>query len=101
LPDEHYFLNLDELQKHKELLQELEKYEPAMEKLDKSGGYAAFNIQFYSKKQESTTNYHLEQNMEDDTSNNVPTLPRLRSGSSALAKFLSVEDDSYDELTNR
>ncbi|KAF0388607.1 hypothetical protein F8M41_011004 [Gigaspora margarita] len=101
LPDENYFLNLDELQKHKELLQELEKYEPAIEKLDKSGGYAALSIQFDSKKEETTFD-HLEQNIEDDTSNNVLTLPPLRSGSSALAKFLSlIEDDSFDELTNR
>ncbi|CAG8747892.1 24350_t:CDS:2 [Dentiscutata erythropus] len=101
LPDEHYFLNLDELQKHKELLQELEKYEPAIEKLDKSGGYAALNIQFNSKKEETTLD-NFEQNIEDDASNNVPTLPPLRSGSSALAKFLSlIEDDTFDELTNR
>ncbi|CAH1764567.1 7702_t:CDS:2, partial [Entrophospora sp. SA101] len=41
LPDEQYFLRIGELQRHKELLYQLEKYEYAIEKLQNSGGSGA------------------------------------------------------------
>ncbi|CAJ0840941.1 17710_t:CDS:2 [Entrophospora sp. SA101] len=46
LPDELFFLRIDELQRHKELLYQLEKYEPELEKLQNSGGYIAYGDSF-------------------------------------------------------
>ncbi|CAB4428681.1 unnamed protein product [Rhizophagus irregularis] len=98
LPDEHYFLTVDELQKHKNLLQELEKYEHALEKLQNSGGYAACSIQFLSKQEGSLSH----NNLSEEVSDIEHSLPPLKSGTGALAKFLTlVENDSLDDLSNR
>ncbi|CAG8640863.1 13504_t:CDS:2 [Acaulospora colombiana] len=97
LPEDRYFLRIEELQKHKKLLQELEKYECAVEKLQNSGGHASINIQFHTRG-ESPQN-QIER---DDTVNHKLSLPPLKCGAGTLAKFLSlVEGDSLDELTNR
>ncbi|CAI2182665.1 15431_t:CDS:2 [Funneliformis geosporum] len=98
LPDEQYFLTVDELQRHKDLLQELEKYEHAVEKLQKSGGYAACSVQFLSKQGDSSS----RKNLPNEASDTEYSLPPLKSGARTLAKFLSlVEDDSLDDLSNR
>ncbi|CAB4385843.1 unnamed protein product [Rhizophagus irregularis] len=76
LPDEHYFLTVDELQKHKNLLQELEKYEHALEKLQNSGGYAACSIQFLSKQEGSLSH----NNLSEEASDIEHSLPPLKSG---------------------
>ncbi|CAG8480655.1 4214_t:CDS:2 [Funneliformis caledonium] len=97
LPDEQYFLTVDQLQRHKDLLQELEKYEHAVEKLQKSGGYTACSIQFHSKQGSSS-----HKNLSNEASDTEYSLPPLKSGARTLAKFLSlVEDDSLDDLSNR
>ncbi|RIA96495.1 hypothetical protein C1645_754871 [Glomus cerebriforme] len=98
LPDEHYFLTVDELQKHKNLLQELEKCEHAVEKLQNFGGYAACSIQFLSNQEESSPH----DNLSDEVLDIEHSLPPLKSGAGALAKFLSLaENDSLDDLSNR
>ena len=67
-----------------------------MEKLQNSGGYAACSIQFLSKQEESSS--HIS----DEASDIEHSLPPLKSGAGALAKFLSlVENDSLDDLSNR
>ncbi|CAG8471713.1 18840_t:CDS:2 [Acaulospora morrowiae] len=100
LPEERYFLTIEELQKHKELLQELEKCECAVEKLQNSGGLASINILFDTKKVfDSET---LDQIRQDDATSHQFSSPPLKYGAGTLAKFLSlVKDDSLDDLTSR
>ena len=68
-----------------------------MEKLQNSGGYVACSIQFLSKQEESSSH-----NLSDGASDIEHSLPPLKSGAGALAKFLSlVENNSLDDLSNR
>jgi hypothetical protein len=69
-----------------------------LEKLQNSGGYAACSIQFLSKQEESLSH----NNLSDEVSDIEHSLPPLKSGTGALAKFLTlVENDSLDDLSNR